>query len=98
MWYILAPLGALTYLLAILLDLTIFFLVLRAVKNYASGELVTAVNSIGEPLLAGLGERTRGIVRRLWGKQLSERASHGLLLVACVLCRVLIPVVMVRVR
>ncbi|MCK4299602.1 MAG: hypothetical protein KAX80_08710 [Planctomycetes bacterium] len=98
MWYVLVPLGILSYLSAILLDLTIFFLVVRAVKNWAAGELVTVVNGIGEPLLALLGERVRGIVRRLWHRQLSERSVHALLLVVCVLCRVLIPTVMVQVH
>ena len=98
MWLVLVPVGVLSYLFAILLDLTIFFLVVRAVKNCAAGELVTAVNGIGEPLLAVLSGRARGIVRRLWHRPLSERAVHALLLIVCVLCRVLIPTVMVRVR
>jgi len=97
-WFVLLPLGIVSYLLAILLDLTIFFLVVRAVKNWASGELVTAVNRIGEPLIALLSQRTRGVMARLWHRPVSERAVHVILLLACGLCRMLIPMVMVRVH
>jgi len=98
MWFVFIPLGVLTYLLAIMLDLTIFFLVVRAVKSCTTSELVAALDRIGEPLVDLLSERIQWIARRLWGKRLSERGTYALLLVTCTLCRVLIPTMIVRVR
>ena len=79
--------GVLVYLTAIFLDVTIFFLVVRALGTRFHGELVTALDRVGEPLVTVVSRRAQRVVVRLGGRQVTEQAAQTLVLVFCAAIR-----------
>jgi len=98
MWFVVVPMGILTYLFGTLLDVTAFFLVVRALTSRFHGELVTALDQVGRPLVELVSRRTRQVVTRLGGRQITEQEAQALALVVCVVVRTAVSCVVVRGR
>jgi hypothetical protein len=98
MWPLSILLGALVYLTAIFLDVTIFFLVVRALRTRFHGELVTALDEVGRPLVSAVSRRTQYVVAHLAGRAATEQGAQALALVVCVAVRTAISCVVVGCR
>jgi hypothetical protein len=90
--------GVLVYLTAIFLDVTIFFLMVRSLAARFHGELMTALDRAGEPLVTVVSRRAQRVVAWLGGRQVTEQAAQVLALVFCAAMRTAISYIVVGSR